>query len=127
MLDRLWDTNIGHLYGAFTDEEEALQLTRSLVSSLGATIKEELCLTYEHGNGTFDAPLTGDALLERAGIACAPTAEPDANQTFGTRAAIRGRTPGNVRVAAEAAMERRAAPDAPRVRQRVQSHTKQKT
>lgn len=126
MLYRLWDTDIGHLYGAFTDEEEALQLTRSLVSSLGAAIKEELCLTYEHGNGTFDAPLTGDALLERAGIVFSPTAEPEPSQAFGSRPAIRRGAPGDVRVTAEADV-RRAARPARSIRQRVQSQTRQKT
>lgn len=66
MLYRLWDTDIGHMYGAFDSEDEALALVRTLVSSYGDTIATDLTLSYERQDGTNEPARSGAELVRRA-------------------------------------------------------------
>ena len=64
MIYRLWDTDIGRLFGVFDTEDEALALVRSMVNTYGANYADDLALGREHGDGSFDEP-SSSALLAR--------------------------------------------------------------
>ena len=66
MLYRLWDTDNGHMYGAFNNEDEALALVRTLASSYGETIATDLTLTYERPDGTNEPARSGAELIRHA-------------------------------------------------------------
>jgi hypothetical protein len=66
MKYRLWDTDINRLFGTFDTEDESLALVRALLESYGNAYANDLALGCEHQDGSFTAPLTGAALVERA-------------------------------------------------------------
>lgn len=66
MRYRLWDTDIGQMFGAFETEEEALSVVRILVSNYGDDIVDDLGLAQELPNGSPGTPLNGIDLVRRA-------------------------------------------------------------
>lgn len=66
MKYRVWDTDIGKLFGVYDTEAEALALVRLLAESYGEDV-EDLALTCKHGDGSFGEPQSGAALVARAG------------------------------------------------------------
>lgn len=66
MKHRLWDTDINRLFGTFDTEDDALALVRTLVERYGDAYANDLALGCERLDGSFTAPLTGAALVERA-------------------------------------------------------------
>jgi hypothetical protein len=62
---RLWDTDIGHLFGRFETEQEALAFVATLVASYGRGYADDLSLNWEDASGAFGEPLSGAALLAR--------------------------------------------------------------
>ncbi len=66
MKYRLWDTDINRLFGTFDNEDEALVLVRTLIGNYGESYAKDLALGWERQDGSFTAPLTGAALVERA-------------------------------------------------------------
>lgn len=63
---RVVDTDIGRLFGTYDNEEEALALVRTLVSSYGENCAEDLAMGGERDDGSFTEPLLGKDLLRRA-------------------------------------------------------------
>jgi len=63
---RLWDTDIGQMFGAFETEEEALSVVRILVSNYGDDIVDDLGLAQELPDGSPGTPLNGIELVRRA-------------------------------------------------------------
>jgi hypothetical protein len=67
MKYRLWDTDINRLFGTFESEGEALALVRTLVGRYGDAYADDLAMGCERSDGSFIPPLTGAALIARAG------------------------------------------------------------
>lgn len=66
MRYRLWDTDIGQLFGAFETEQEALSVVRILVANYGDDIIDDLGLAQELPDGSPGTPLNGRELVRRA-------------------------------------------------------------
>lgn len=71
MRYRVWDTDIGRLFGSFDNPEEALALVGTLVGTYGIDYAEDLALGCEFDDGSFTEPLSGAALVACAEIAAA--------------------------------------------------------
>lgn len=74
MKYRVWDTDIGKLFGVYDAEDEALALVRLLAESYGEDV-EDLALTCERDDGSFGESTSGAALMVRAGqgaVECEP-------------------------------------------------------
>ena len=67
MKYRLWDTDINRLHGTFDREAEALSLVSTLLRAYGEAYADDLMLGCEHDDCTFSEPITGAALVVRAG------------------------------------------------------------
>lgn len=65
MKYRLWDTDINRLFGTFDNEDEALALVRTMITSYGPTYADDLALGCERADGSFTLPLTGAELVAR--------------------------------------------------------------
>lgn len=66
MTYKLWDTDIGRLFGAYDTEDEALALVRTLVATYGADYAGDLTLGHRRADGSIGEPLSGAALVARA-------------------------------------------------------------
>jgi len=66
MIYQVLDTSINKLFGTFQTEEEAMTLVRTLVGTNEGNWADELAVGCELPDGSFQEPLTGAALLERA-------------------------------------------------------------
>jgi hypothetical protein len=65
MKYRLWDIDINRLFGTFDNEDEALALAGTLISSYGDAYAADLALGCERSDGSFTSPLTGHELIAR--------------------------------------------------------------
>jgi hypothetical protein len=68
----LWETTTGNLMGTYPTEEAALAAVRRAITA-GRAYVRSLALGYEDGLGGTRAIAEGDALVERARAAKAPT------------------------------------------------------
>ncbi|HEV2108810.1 MAG TPA: hypothetical protein VGR16_11150 [Thermomicrobiales bacterium] len=66
MRYKLWDTDIGKLFGTFVREDEAMSLVRTLTSSYGPESAGDLELIIETDEGDSRGSLSGRNLLARA-------------------------------------------------------------
>lgn len=65
MKYRVWDMDLGKLFGTYETEADALALVRVLAESYGADA-EDLTLTCERPDGSFGDPRSGGALVAYA-------------------------------------------------------------
>jgi len=66
MKYRVFDTSVNRLFGTFDTEAEAMTLVRTLVGSNEDDWADDLAVSCERPDGSFDEPLSGAALLARA-------------------------------------------------------------
>lgn len=60
---RVWDTDIGKLFGTYDNENAALDFIRILINTYGEGSANDLTLSREYPDGSFAEPLSGPALL----------------------------------------------------------------
>ena len=65
MIYRVFDTSINRLFGAYSTEEEALTLARTLIDDNGDDYADDLAVGCERDDGSFAVPLSGAALIAR--------------------------------------------------------------
>lgn len=65
MTYRVWDTDLGKLFGVYDTEEEALALVRLLAESHGDDV-EDFTMSRERADGSFGPPESGAALVQYA-------------------------------------------------------------
>ena len=104
MRYKLWDTEAGTLFGVYADEEEVMNLVRTLISGYGVEIADDLELIVETDDGEPRGNYSGGALVARA-------------EDLAARAAVVAPGPGQV----TAAPPRRDAAKAMPVRSKPES------
>ncbi len=65
MRYRVWDTDLGKLFGVYDTEEEALGLVRLLAESYGKDVGD-IAMTCERDDGSFGEAKSGATLVARA-------------------------------------------------------------
>lgn len=66
MTYRVFDVSISRLMGVYKTEAEAMTLARTLIESNGEEYAEDLAVSHEREDGTFETPWTGGELVIRA-------------------------------------------------------------
>ena len=78
MRSKIWDAEAGTFFGVYTNEEEAATLVRTLLSSYGSDLADDLELIVETAEGERRHSYSGAALVDYV-EAVAARAEPAAS------------------------------------------------